>query len=165
MNALLVACFKDANAQMGKKIFEDLIAAGACPNQATYSTMVKLYGRCQRLQDALALVAGMQAQSGIVPSTHTYTCLVQACIRNRQTSQALEIFQQMKIQKVHVLDSSLYTTLINGCASAYLIVQGAQLIDEAFQNQVEISAETVQSLISSASRKHTPPNLSKLREA
>lgn len=163
MNALLVACFKEANVNVGKRIFEELTSSGACPTQATYSTMVKLYGRCQQLQDALALVAGMESQAGMAPSTHTYTCLVQACIRNRQTNQALEIFQQMKNQNVHVLDSSLYTTLINGCASAYLIAQGAQLIDEAFQNKVEISAETVQSLITAASRKHNPPNLGKLR--
>jgi len=164
MNMMLVACFREANVTLGKKIFEELTASGACPNHATYSTMVKLYGRCQRLQDALALVAGMEAQSGLAPSTHTYTCLVQACIRNKQTAQALEIFQKMKEQKVHVLDSSLYTTLVNGCASAYNIVQGVQLIEEAFQNKLEISAETIQFLISAAFRKHAPPNLSKLRE-
>jgi len=95
---------------------------------------------------------------------HTYTCLIQACVRNKQTAQALEIFQGMKEQKINVLDSSLYTTLINGCASAYNIVQGVQFIDEAFKSKVEISTETVQALISAASRKHNPPNLSKLRE-
>jgi len=163
LNTLLVACFKDANVNLGKKIFEDLVGAGVCPNQATCSTMVKLYGRCQRLQDALNLVGNMQARYGLAPSTHTYACLVQACIRNKQTSQALELFQKMK-EQVHVLDSTLYTTMINGCASSYNIAQGVQLVEEAFQSQLEISAETIQNLISAALRKHMPPSMSKLRE-
>jgi len=163
MNTLLTACFKEANASLGKKVFEELTAAGAVPNQTTYATMVKLYGRCQQLQSAMSLVSSMEAKSGLEPTLHTYSCLIQACIRNKQTCQALEVFQKMKEGKVNVLDSNLYTTLINGCSSAYSIASGVQLIEEAMSSQVEISTETIENLISAASRKHAPPNLSKLQ--
>jgi len=164
MNALLSGCFKEANVNLGKRMFEELTAAGAVPNQATYATMIKLYGRCQQLSDALSVVSSMEATGGLEPTTQTYSCLVHACIRNKQTSQALEVFQKMKQRKVNVLDSNLFSTLINGCASAYNIASGVQLIDEAFNNKVEISAETIENLISAASRKHTPTNLSKLQD-
>merc|ERR1719453_2001303 len=77
LNTLLSACFKDGNVNLGMKLFAELTEAGVRPNQTTYSTMVKLYGRCQRLRDALDLVASMEAKSDLEPSTHTYTCLVQ----------------------------------------------------------------------------------------
>jgi pentatricopeptide repeat protein len=163
MNALLTACFKDANVSLGKKLFADLTAAGAVPNQTTYATMIKLYGRCQQLQDALQVVSDMEAKSGLVPSSHTYSCLIQACIRNKQTTQALEVFKKMKERKIDVPES-LFTTLINGSAAAYNIVSGVQLIEQAFQSDVEISAATVENLIAAASRKHAPPNLNKLQD-
>lgn len=159
LNTLLSACFKDGNVNLGMKLFADLTEAGVRPNQTTFSTMVKLYGRSQRLEDALNLVHTMQTQYGLAPSPYTYSCVVQACIRNKQTGKALEIFQSMKDQKMQILDVTLFTTLINGCAMSYSIAQGAQLVEEAFENGLDISTETVQNLITAALRKRTGPDM------
>merc|ERR1719161_1109881 len=100
----------------------------------------------------------------MAPSMHTYSCLMQACIRNKQTGKAIEIFQSLKERKEQILDATLFTTLINGCAHSYNIAQGTKLIEEAFQHKLEISADTVQNLISAALRKRTAPNMSQLQE-
>jgi pentatricopeptide repeat protein len=89
---------------------------------------------------------------------------MQACIRNKQTGKALEIFRELKAKKEPIYDSTLFTTLIIGCAHSYSITQGTQLIKEAFDHQLDISPETVQTLISAAFRKRTAPDMGQLQE-
>merc|ERR1719428_2592912 len=95
VSPLLTACFREAQVKLGQKLIEEFLASGGRPNQVMLCTMVKLYGRCQKLQMALSLVETVQVQFDLRPSVPTYTALLQACVRNKQVSQALKIFREI----------------------------------------------------------------------
>merc|ERR1719428_2492824 len=94
VSPLLIACFREAQVKLGQKLFEEFLANGGRPSQVMLCTMVKLYGRCQKLQMALDLVELMQNQYKLELSGPTLVALLQACSKNKQTSQALKIFRE-----------------------------------------------------------------------
>lgn len=151
-NAFLNACFRDENADLAKNLFDDMETRGVKPNSATFSILIKIFGRCRRLEDAFATMEKMSSKYGIEPSVQTYTCLAQACTRNRQTSKALDLVERMKALGSRP-DRVLYSTLINGCAYANFLTQGVDLLEEALQAGFEVPAETLNNLMATAARK------------
>lgn len=160
VSTLLTACFREAQVDLGHKIFEDHLAAGGRPNQVMLCTMVKLYGRCQRLQMALSLVETMQSRFGLEPSGPTYTSLLQACVRNKQLSQALKIFQDIcnpDRKNAITPDAAMYTMLISGCTQANMVGQGAELAEGALQKHINVSEDVIQSLVAAGIKKKPSP--------
>lgn len=166
LNTILIACFKEVRVDLGHKLFTDFAAAGLRMNHATFSTMVKLYGRSQQLQNALDLVDGMEAKFGVAPSVTTYSSLVQACARNKQSAKALEIFNTMKERLGKLPDGPAYGALITCLAgSASHQSQAVVLADEALQNNVDLPDDTIQNMAAMLLRKGGPASaLKQLRQ-
>lgn len=160
LNALLTACFKEAKLDLGKRAFDELIRAGARPNPASFATMVKLLGRCQQLQDALALFESMEPQHGVAPSCATYAALMHACVRNKQTGRALDLLAQMRDRLSCSPDNATYSLLINACVSSgQHLSAGVRLADEALQQRIDISPDVIQNLITAGLRRQPPAAL------
>jgi pentatricopeptide repeat protein len=156
VSPLLNTCFREAQVELGQKIFEDYVSAGGRPNQVMLCTMVKLYGRCQKLQMALSLVETVQVQFDLRPSVPTYTALLQACVRNKQVSQALKKFREISHPSCKVAvapDATMYTTLISGCTQANMVGPGLELAEEALQKQFNVSDDVLQSLVAAGLKK------------
>lgn len=156
---LLNTCQKDGpgceNADLTKRLFDDMVARGVKPSGATFSILIKVFGRAKRLDEAFDVLEKMRSSFGLEPSMLTYTCLMQACVRNRQTLKALELFSQMKQRGSANLapDQVTYGTLISGCAFANFISQGVDLLEQALQDKVEVQADSLNNLITAALRK------------
>lgn len=151
-NAFLNACFREENADLAKNIFEDMEKRGIKPNTTTFSLLVKIFGRCRRLEEAFATVEKMSTVYRMEPSMQTYTCLIQACMRNRQTSKALELFEKMKALGA-TPDRVLYSTLISGCGYANFLTQGVDLLEEALKANLEVQLDAVSNIMAAAGRK------------
>merc|ERR1719324_615130 len=84
VNRLLDGCRHLSNSELADKIFADFIDSGNIkPTPPTIATMVKIYGKCNRVEDAANLVRSMYDRFDLQPSVVVYTCLMSCCTRNR----------------------------------------------------------------------------------
>lgn len=115
VNRLLDGCRHLSNDELADKIFVDFIESTHIkPSPPTIATMVKIYGKCNRVEDAANLVRSMYDRFDLQPSVVVYTCLMSCCTRNRRLDLAFEAFQNMVKARVDP-DKLTYTTLLKGC--------------------------------------------------
>lgn len=115
VNRLLDGCRHLSNGDLADQIFKDFIASGNIkPTPPTIATMVKIYGKCNRVEDAAQLVRTMKDRFGLTPSVVLYTCLMSACTRNRRIDLGMEAFHAMVKAGIEP-DALAYTTLLKGC--------------------------------------------------
>jgi pentatricopeptide repeat protein len=115
VNRLLDGCRHLSNSELADKIFADFIDSGHIkPTPPTIATMVKIYGKCNRVEDAAQLVRSMYDRFSLLPSVVVYTCLMSCCTRNRRLDLAFEAFSNMVKARVEP-DQLTYTTLLKGC--------------------------------------------------
>merc|ERR1719253_1795871 len=114
---LLEGCRYVGNHALGKKLFEDILAAGVKPSDFTLITMVKLHGRCGAHDEAYKLVANWEKQYGLKPSVIHYTCLMSGCLRTKNYDQAWRAYLSMRETKV-CPDETTMATLFPGMVVA-----------------------------------------------
>eukprot|EP00746_Dinoflagellata_sp_MGD_P129936 gnl/MRDRNA2_/MRDRNA2_63976_c0_seq1.p1 gnl/MRDRNA2_/MRDRNA2_63976_c0~~gnl/MRDRNA2_/MRDRNA2_63976_c0_seq1.p1 ORF type:complete len:308 (-),score=67.43 gnl/MRDRNA2_/MRDRNA2_63976_c0_seq1:7-930(-) len=115
VNRLLDGCRHLSNGDLADQIFKDFVESGNIkPTPPTIATMVKIYGKCNRVEDAAQLVRTMKDRFGLTPSVVLYTCLMSACTRNRRMDLGMEAFHAM-IKAGIEPDALAYTTLLKGC--------------------------------------------------
>merc|ERR1719159_2156292 len=96
VNRLLDGCRHLSNGDLADHIFKDFIESGHIkPTPPTIATMVKIYGKCNRVEAAAQLVRSMNERFSLVPSVVVYTCLMSCCTRNRRLDLAFEAFNNM----------------------------------------------------------------------
>merc|ERR1719198_348680 len=49
-NNLIAGCAKQANAELAKRVYADMIANGVRPSNATFSILIRLYSQCKCLE-------------------------------------------------------------------------------------------------------------------
>jgi len=92
---LLEGCRQSGNQRLGKKLFNDMIAAGVKPSKFTLMAMLKLHGRCGAYADAFRLLAESENAYGLKPTVLHYTCLMSASLRTKSYDQAFAAFELM----------------------------------------------------------------------
>merc|ERR1719265_1128438 len=98
--------------------------------------MVKIYGKCNRVEEASNLVKKAYERSGLTPSVVLYTCLMSACTRNRRLDLACEIFDAMVKLRIEP-DTMTYSTLFKGCLAERDIVKAVHVarVAASFKSQ------------------------------
>jgi pentatricopeptide repeat protein len=114
---LLEGCRYVGNHALGKRLFEDMLAAGVRPSEFTLITMVKLHGRCGAHEEAYELVKDWEKKHGMKPSVIHYTCLMSGCLRTKNYEQAWQAYQLMGLHGVTPDETSLATVLPGMVAS------------------------------------------------
>merc|ERR1719199_1241659 len=89
------------------------------------SMLVKLMGRCKRLNQAFSLIEEISHEYNLKINIQVYTCLIQACFNNRQPAKAVALHDQI-IKEGLLPDEMTYTVLMKGCLQAGLSDRAAQ---------------------------------------
>merc|ERR1719454_1129462 len=124
-NSLIDGCVKEHRATDALKLLDDMKKSHVAPSNYTLSIMVKLMGRCRRLNQAFTIVQNISQEYGLKVNIQVYTCLIQACFNNRQPSKAVALHDQI-IKEGLLPDEMTYTVLMKGCLQAGLSDQAAQ---------------------------------------
>jgi len=135
---LLEGCRYAGNHSLGKKLFEDMMAAGVRPSDFTLITMVKLHGRCGAHEEAYELVAGWESTYGLKPSVIHYTCLMSGCLRTKNYDQAWQAYKLMTDMNVQP-DETTMATLLPGMVVAQHWELVLDLARRALQCPIRIS--------------------------
>jgi len=114
---LLEGCRFVGNHALGKRLFEDMIAAGVKPSDFTLIAMVKLHGKCGAHDDAYNLVASWEKTHAMKPTVIHYTCLMSGCLRTKNYDQAWAAYKLMTEMNVNP-DETTMATLLQGMVAA-----------------------------------------------
>merc|ERR1719331_3086490 len=82
-NSLLDGCAREHRPDDALRLVVDMKRGGVPPSNFTLSMLVKLMGRCKRLNQAFALIAEISHEYSLKVNIQVYTCLIQACFNNR----------------------------------------------------------------------------------
>merc|ERR1719324_2358615 len=82
-NSLLDGCAKQHRVDDALKLVEDMHKHNVRPSNFTLSILVKLLGRCRRLNQAFSMVEETCKRFDLQANIHVYTCLIFACFQNR----------------------------------------------------------------------------------
>merc|ERR1719453_667514 len=55
-NNLLSGCARQANLELGKRLYADMIASGIRPSNATFSILIRLYHQCKVMEEAVEMM-------------------------------------------------------------------------------------------------------------
>lgn len=145
---LLEGCRYVGNQALGKRLFDDMLAAGVKPSDFTLITMVKLHGRCGCHDEAYQLVANWERQHGLKPSVIHYTCLMSGCLRTKNYDQAWQAYELMIGTQVQP-DETTMATLIPGMVAAQHWDRVIALAKHGLKGtpRINIAAETLNSAL------------------
>jgi len=138
-----------SNHSLGKRLFQDMLAAGVKPSEFTLITMVKLHGRCGAHDEAYRLVATWEQDHGFKPSVIHFTCLMSGCLRTKNYDQAWQAFQLMQ-EKGVAPDETTLATILPGMVAAQHWERVLSLVSLALKSTspINIAPETLNNALS-----------------
>merc|ERR1719272_1390974 len=125
-NSLLSGCAKAQRPDEALELLEDMKASGVAPSNYTLSMLVKLMGRCKRLNQAFIMLEDISKEYGLKINIQVYTCLIQGCFNGGQASKAIGLHEKI-IKEGLQPDAMTYTVLVRGCLQAGLTEKGVEL--------------------------------------
>jgi len=125
-NSLLDGCAKEQRPDIALQLLDDMKKTGVKPSNYTLSMIVKLMGRCRRLNQAFSIIEDITRDYDLKVNIQVYTCLIQACFNNRQALKAVTLHEKL-IKEGIVPDEMLYSALVKGCLQAKLVDKALHL--------------------------------------
>merc|ERR1719316_2233779 len=130
-NSLLGGCAKEHCPDEALQLLNDMKKFNVAPSNYTLSMLVKLMGRCRRINQAFTMLEDISREYGLKINIQVYTCLIQGCFNAGQASKALSLFEKI-LQEGLTPDSMTYTVLVRGCVQGGLLDKAAELARSAY---------------------------------
>jgi pentatricopeptide repeat protein len=125
-NSLLGGCAKEHRPDEALQVLSSMRKFGVAPSNYTLSMLVKLMGRCRRINQAFTMLDDISQEYGLKVNIQVYTCLIQGCFNCGQAQKAIALHDKV-IQEGLSPDSMTYTVLVRGCVQAGVIDQAVYL--------------------------------------
>jgi len=130
-NSLLGGCAKEHRPDEALQLLDDMRKHNVAPSNYTLSMLVKLMGRCRRINQAFTMLEDISSEYGLKINIQVYTCLIQGCFNAGQHAKALSLYE--KIMKEGLIpDSMTYTVLVRGCIQGGLLDKAVDLVRSAY---------------------------------
>merc|ERR1719263_488397 len=126
-NSLLSGCAKEHRPDEALQLLNDMKKSGVAPSNYTLSMLVKLMGRCKRLNQAFVMLEDISKEYGLKINIQVYTCLIQGCFNANQAGKAIALHDKI-IKDGLVPDAMTYTVLVRGCLQAKLTEKAVELV-------------------------------------
>lgn len=145
---LFEACRHANKWELGKRVLDVMVEAGATPSELALTTLLKLYGSCGVHEAAHELVGSWEEAHGVAPSVIHYTCLISGCLRTRDYEQAWRAFDLMSTRGV-APDETLVARLAPGLVAAKMWDRLVELAAHALRGRppLSIPGETLNSAL------------------
>merc|ERR1719263_2231608 len=93
-NSLLSGCAKEHRPDEALQLLSDMKKSGVAPSNYTLSMLVKLMGRCKRLNQAFIMLEDISREYGLKINVQVYTCLIQGCFNAGQPGKAVALHEK-----------------------------------------------------------------------
>jgi len=129
-NSLLGGCAKEHRPDDALQLLADMKKYNVAPSNYTLSMLVKLMGRCKRINNAFTMLEDISAEYGLKINIQVYTCLIQGCFNANLPGKALTLHEKI-IKEGLTPDSMTYTVLVRGCIQGGLLDKAVELVKSA----------------------------------
>lgn len=92
---MLTACATAQRADVASRLIEEMQSIGLKPDVYTYTTLIKVYGKCRLIEKAMEVLTTMQAAE-VEPNIHTYGCVIYHCCEDGQVERALKVLRTVQ---------------------------------------------------------------------
>jgi len=130
-NSLLGGCAKEHRPDEAIMLLNDMKKFNVAPSNYTLSMLVKLMGRCRRINQAFTMLEDISREYGLRINIQVYTCLIQGCFNAGQTGKALVLHEKI-IKEGLIPDAMTYTVLVRGCVQGCLLDKAVELTKCAY---------------------------------
>merc|ERR1719487_2454704 len=130
-NSLLGGCAKEHRPDEALQLLNDMRKYNVAPSNYTLSMLVKLMGRCRRINQAFTMLEDISKEYGLKINIQVYTCLMQGCFNAGQASKAIALHDKI-IQEGLIPDAMTYTVLVRGCLQSGVVDQAVYLVKCAY---------------------------------
>merc|ERR1719409_2134651 len=126
-NSLLDGCAKEHRPNDALQLLNDMRKYNVTPSNYTLSMLVKLMGRCRRINQAFTMLEDISKEYGLKINIQVYTCLIQGCFNAGQAGKAISLHEKI-IKEGLIPDSMTYTVLVRGCVQGGLLDKAVELV-------------------------------------
>merc|ERR1719387_1933351 len=130
-NSLLGGCAREHRPDEAIQLLNDMRKYKVAPSNYTLSMLVKLMGRCRRINQAFTMLEDISREYGLKINIQVYTCLIQGCFNAGQAGKAISL-QEKIIREGLTPDSMTYTVLVRGCVQGGLLDKAVELVKSAY---------------------------------
>jgi len=130
-NSLLDGCAKEQRIVDALRLVDEMKKTGVAPSNYTLSMLVKLLGRCKRLNQVFTMVDELTGEFGFRPNIQVYTCMIQACFHNRQPAKAMALYEQILADGLRP-DEKTNVVLVRGHLQVGLVDKAVQLVRRSY---------------------------------
>merc|ERR1719272_2839069 len=130
-NSLLGGCAKEHRPDDALQLLNDMRKYNVAPSNYTLSMLVKLMGRCRRINQAFTMLEDISSEYDLKVNIQVYTCLIQGCFNAGQAGKALAL-QEKIIREGLTPDSMTYTVPVRGCVQGGLLDKAIELTKIAY---------------------------------
>jgi len=138
---VLNACASAVALEAGRSAHEQIIQCGYESNVFVGSSLVDMYVKCGRMDDAWRVFNRTPTSDAI-----SWNVLILGYVKCGQGDKALELFQQMQWEGVEP-NSLTFVGVLNACASAFALQEGRrtheQIIQRGFESDVFVGSSLV----------------------
>lgn len=132
VNNLLNTCAEKSNLEIGRFIHKEIKQQN---NIILQNSLIKLYGKCGNLDEALAVFNTIPAKNII-----TWNCMIAAYINSNNLNHVFELVTQMERSGVNP-DNTTYTSIITACADQLNLNLG-RMIHQHMKNNKQFVPDT-----------------------
>jgi len=150
-NNLLGGCVKESKAELARTIYEDMVAAGVQPSNATFSILIRLYAQCKLLDEAVDMLRREPAAHGISPEPRLFSQLVLCCLRERQGRRAVEVYTLLLEHCPPTV--AAHSSILGMCVKLNMLDTGAEILGRAAEANGCVDVCDAQQLLEAAQRK------------
>merc|ERR1719337_766475 len=141
-NSLLGGCAKEHRPDEALQLLNDMRKYNVAPSNYTLSMLVKLMGRCRRINQASTLLEDISKEYGLKINIQVYTCLIQGFFNAGQAGKALALYEKI-LKEGLIPDSMTYTVLVRGCVQGGLLDKAVELVKSAYGHRVSWSRSEI----------------------
>lgn len=165
LHALISACVKQSQTAIARHLLDKAAKKGFALSQPTYVNILKLYGKCQHLTEAITIFEDMTERQQIDPSPQVLATMLHACFQSRQPDTALDLLENFHKRSAPApLDGTVYRAAISGCAVAGLHDKVVSILKEAIRLGADLPPDTLAGVSTATRRQRSPVDLQALRE-
>jgi pentatricopeptide repeat protein len=150
-NNLLSGCARQANSELGKRLYADMTASGIRPSNATFSILIRLHHQCKALDEAVEMLRVEPAKHKVDPEPRLFLQLIQSCIRERQGRRAVEVYELLINNSMPTI--SAHSSMITTCVKLNMFDTAAEIMAIAADRGGRLDVQDANSLLDGALRK------------
>merc|ERR550514_2568202 len=114
--------------------------------------MIRLYSQCERLGDAVEMLATEPQLRRVRPEPRLYLELIQCCARARQGQRAVEVYEMLR--QCCSPTASMHGRILGICTKLQMFDTAEQILSLAAEGQWRVNVCDANALLEAALRKH-----------